>query len=182
MKRVKGSVLKNFVIAIRVNRSGAYEELLSDEDKNTINQRILDAAWYPYQTFKNCLTAVCKVEAKDNIKIIEQWGYDYGNRILDRMYKGPMNKKDLETAIHSYNGLFKLWFNFGKQYGKIISDNEIHIFIEDFDKDFRLFYYNAIGWMQGFLNKYLSTTVTAVFLEKSWEGADKTVVKITWIS
>ncbi|MFX1275133.1 MAG: hypothetical protein ACFFAT_08830 [Promethearchaeota archaeon] len=182
MKNIKGSLLKNFVIAIRANRSGVYEEFITDEDWKIINQRILDAAWYPYETFKNCFNAVCKVEAKDNIKIIEQWGYDYGNHILDRIYKEPMRKRDLETAMNSYNGLFKLWFNFGKQHGEIISDNEIHVFIEDFDKDFRLFYYNAIGWMRGFFNKYLSTRVTTEFLEKSWEGADKTVVKITWNS
>ncbi|MFX1275130.1 MAG: hypothetical protein ACFFAT_08815 [Promethearchaeota archaeon] len=180
MKKIKGTLLKPWVIAIRANRSGGYDDFITEEDKKIVNQRILDAAWYPYGTFKNCYNAVCKIEAKENIKVIEKWGYDYGKSVLERVYKEPMRKKELEAAISSYNNLFKLWFNFGYQHGEIISNDEVDIFIEDFDKDFKLFYHIAKGWMHGFFEAYLDTKVMTRFIEKSWEDADKTVVKITW--
>ena len=85
-------------------------------------------------------------------------------------------------AIKSYNNLFKLWFDFGHQHGEIISDSEIHIFIEDFDPDFKLFYHIAKGWMAGFFESYLGTKVVTHFLKKSWEGDELTSVKITWNS
>ena len=93
-----------------------------------------------------------------------------------------MKKKDLKTAITSYNNLFKLWFDFGKQHGEIISDNEVHIYIEEFDKDFKLFYHIASGWMRGFFESYLGNKVSTDFLEKSWDENERTVVKITWNS
>jgi len=148
------------VISIRANKNGAYDTYLSEDDNKYINQRILDSAWYPYDVFKNCYNAVCKVEAKENIKIIENWGYNYGKSVLDRIYKEPLRKRDLQSAVKSYNNLFRLWFNFGKQYGEIISENEVHIFIEEFDKNFKLFYHIASGWMRGFFEFYLGTKVS----------------------
>ena len=145
-----------------------------------IHQRVLDSAWYPYEVFKKCFNLVCKVEAKENVKLIEKWGYNYGKSVLERIYKAPLQKRDLNAAIKSYNNLFRLWFNFGNQEGEIISENEVHIFIEDFDKDFRLFYYIASGWMKGFFEFYLGTKVSTAFLQKSWENSDRTIVKISW--
>lgn len=182
MRRVKGVLLKFFVKSIRANKSGIYDNLITEDDMETIKKRILDAGWYPYEAFKNCFNAVCKVDAKDNVKLIQKWGHKRGKETLSRLYKEPMMKRDLSSALFSYNMLFKRWFDFGKQYGEIISNNEVHINIENFDSDFRLFYYIAMGWMQGFFEIYTGTNVTAKFLEKSWEGADRTKVKLTWNS
>lgn len=182
MKKIKGSLFKAWAIAIRANKSGAYNTLISEEDMQVISQRILDAAWYPFDTFKRCIRAVCKVEAQDNEKIIEKWSYDYGIRALERTYRNPLNKKDLKAAMNSYNNLFRLWFNFGKQYGEIVSENEIHVIIDDFDKDFKVFYHSAKGWMHGFFEIYLGKKVNTYFIEKSWNGANKTSIKITWNS
>ncbi|MFX1275127.1 MAG: hypothetical protein ACFFAT_08800 [Promethearchaeota archaeon] len=182
MKKIKGSLFKAWAIAIRANKTGIYDDLISEEDKQVISQRILDAAWYPFDTFKRCIIAVCKVEARGNLRIIEKWSYDYGKTMIERTYNSPMNKKDLNMALNSYNRLFNLWFNFGRQYGEIISENEIHVIIDDFDKDFEVFYNSAKGWMASFFEMYLSTRVTTSFIEKSWNGANKTSIKITWNS
>lgn len=182
MRKVKGVLLKFFVKSIRANKTGIYNDLLSEEDMGIVNKRILDGAWYPYEVFKNCFNAVCKVDGRDNVKVIQKWGYNRGKETLERLYKEPLMKRDLSGAVNSYNTLFKLWFNFGKQYGEIQSENNVDIIIEDFDKDFRLFYYIAMGWMQGFFEIYTGISITAKFLEKPWEGADKMVVNLSWNS
>jgi len=181
-RQIKGTLFKPWVVSIRANKSGIYDQYLSEEDKKYFNERILDSLWYPYEVFKKCFNAVCMIEAKENIEVIEKWGYLYGKGVLERIYKERLQIKELKTAVDSYNNLFKLWFNFGTQTGKIISDNEVHLSIQDFDKDFRLFYHISKGWMQGFFDAYLGTTVSAKFIEKSWEGSEKTTVKITWKS
>jgi len=78
MRRVKGVLLKFFVKSIRANKSGIYDNLITEVDMQTVNKRILDAVWYPYEAFKNYFNAVCKVDAKDNVKIIQKWGYKRG--------------------------------------------------------------------------------------------------------
>jgi hypothetical protein len=182
MKQIKGTLFKPWAISIRANKSGIYDQYLSEEDKKYLKDRVLDSLWYPYEVFKTCFNAVCKVEAQENIEVIEKWGYLYGKGVLERLYKERLKINELKSAVDSYNNLFKLWFNFGDQTGKVISDKEVHLTIQGLDKDFRLFYHISKGWMQGFFDAYLGTTVSAKFIEKSWEGSEKTTVKITWNS
>jgi len=180
MGKVKGALLKLYIKGIRANKSGIYENMLSEEDMEIVNQRILDGAWYSFETFKNCFSAVTQVYAKNDKKIVKKMGYNAGKETIKRLYRGPMMKRDLSDAIKSYNNLFRLWFDFGKQYGEIVSENEIKIIIEDFDPDFEFFYYIAEGWMESFFDGYLGTKVSTEIIEKSWKGAKRTTVKITW--
>ncbi|MFX1275128.1 MAG: hypothetical protein ACFFAT_08805 [Promethearchaeota archaeon] len=180
MKKVKGALLKFFVKGVRANKSGVYETIIPEEDIKIINTRILDAAWYPFTTFKNSFNAIVKVFAKGDMNIVYKMGYNAGKETIERLYRGPMMKRQLRDAVDSYNNLFKLWFNFGKQYGKIESENELNIYIEEFDPDFEAFYHVARGWMSSFFEGYLDTKVTTKFLEKSWNGDTRTVVNITW--
>lgn len=96
------------------------------------------------------------------------------------MYKDRMKKRGVELAIAAYDHLFNMWFDFGHQHGEIISDNEINISFNDFDRDFEFFYYVASGWIRCFFEAYMGTKVTTKFLQKSWESAEKTVIKLTW--
>ena len=180
MSKIKGALFKFYVKGIRANKTGIYQKMLSEEDLKIVNQRILDSAWYPFETFKNCFNAINKVVANNDKDIVKKMGYNAGKETLARLYTNPMNKKELSDAIKSYNNLFKLWFDFGHQYGEIVSDNEIKIIIEDFDPDFEYFYIIATGWMSSFFDAYLRTKVSTSFLEKSWEGDKRTAIKVKW--
>ncbi|MFX1394207.1 MAG: hypothetical protein ACFFAH_11585 [Promethearchaeota archaeon] len=182
MRQIKGSLLKYFIKNIRANKSGIYDEILTEEEKEIINLRILDSVWYPYEYFKKLLSAVVKVEANGDMTTVAKWGYDHGKRTLDQIHKGRREKRPLPLAIASYDQLFKLWFDFGKQYGEIISENEINIVIEEFDEDFDLFYYIGSGWIRSFFENYLDTKIQLKFLQKSWEGDDKTILNLNWNS
>ncbi|MFX1275136.1 MAG: hypothetical protein ACFFBP_16265 [Promethearchaeota archaeon] len=182
MKHIKGALFKYFIMNIRANKSGLYDNMLTEEEKEIVNQRILDAIWYPYEQFKMIFSRVAKVEAKGDLNNIIKWGYKHAQKTIDRMYKDRMKKRSLKLAISTYDHLFKLWFDFGKQESNIISDNEINISFMDFDDDFDLFYYVASGWIQSFFEAYLGTKIKTKFLQKSWEGADKTTINVTWNS
>ncbi|MFX1397984.1 MAG: hypothetical protein ACFFAS_13185 [Promethearchaeota archaeon] len=57
-------MIKPLVIGIKADKSGAYDNLLTDEDKEVISERIFDAAWYPFETYKNCFNAVARIFAR----------------------------------------------------------------------------------------------------------------------
>ncbi|MFX1275134.1 MAG: hypothetical protein ACFFBP_16275 [Promethearchaeota archaeon] len=180
MKQVKGSIFKEWAITIRANKSGVYDNLITEESKKMINQLIIDAAWYPFESFKDCLNAVCKVDANGDLNVIQKWGYESAQKTIDRIYKDRMKKRGVKLAITAYDHFFQLWFNFGHQNGEIVSDNEINITFNDFDRDFKFFYYVASGWIKCFFEAYLDTKVITNFLQKSWESAEKTVINLTW--
>ncbi|MFX1239220.1 MAG: hypothetical protein ACFFAS_13055 [Promethearchaeota archaeon] len=179
---VRGGLFKVFVKSIRANKTNVYDTLLEEDDKEIVNQLILDSGWYPFKTYKNCVNAVAKVDADEATNIVEQWGYNAGKNLVNRVYKNILRKKRIELAIKSYNQLFKLWFNFGVQKGEIISDNELHISFEEFDSNFKFFYHLAKGWITSYFETYLNIKVNATFIKKSWEGADKTIIKLMWNS
>ncbi|MFX1274309.1 MAG: hypothetical protein ACFFAT_04620, partial [Promethearchaeota archaeon] len=138
MWKVKGALLKNFVIIIRSNKTGAYDNILTEEEKEIVNQQILDAVWYPYEYYKKLFTAVANVEADGDPKKIEEWGFTYAKQAVDRIHRGKSKRRSLRHAITSYDALIKLWFNFGILKENIISDNEINIEITEFDNEFDL--------------------------------------------
>ncbi len=178
MKQAKGSMLKPFIIGIRADKSGAYDNLLSEEDRHIINSKILDSAWYPYETYKSTFNAVTKVFARGNMEIVRRWGRERGKEITEKMYSGAQIKRDLKTAIGLFNRFFKLWFNFGNQAAEMISENEANLTYEDFDMDFEAFYYTAIGWIEIGLNILTGKKITAKFITKSWLENKPTVVNI----
>lgn len=182
VKQVKGTMLVSFVKGIRANKSGVYDKILSEKDREIVSQKILNGAWYPFETFKNCTNAVTQVEAKDNMEIVRKWGRETGEIIMKTIYKSAIAEGNPQKAWTSYNRLFKLWFSFGHQIGDFVSDNEINITFKDFDSDFKNFYYVAMGWIESFFELVLDKKVVSKFLTKSWEGAEETRISISWSS
>ena len=175
-------MLKNFVIIIRSNKTGIYNNILDEEEKEIVNQQILDAIWYPYDYYKSLFSAVAKIEAEGDPKKIEQWDFNYAKQAVDRIHKRTTRKRSLRHAITSYNALIKMWFNFGVLKENIISDNEINVEITEFDNEFDFHYYILMGWLRAFYGSYLDTSVSGKFLQKSWEGYGNTIINLTWNS
>ncbi|MCP4763708.1 MAG: hypothetical protein GY870_18195, partial [archaeon] len=135
MKQVKGSMFKMIAKAIRANKSGEYDKLLSDEDKEFLAQNILSASWYPFDIYKRCFNALAKVQAKGNMDICRQWGRIEGEATMTTIYKQTIIDGDPRKAIEKFKRFFKLMYDFGDLEIDFISDNEVVINYVDFDPD-----------------------------------------------
>ena len=62
LKQTKGSLLKYVIKIIRANKTGVYDEILTEDEKRFVNQQVLDAVWYPYDFYKKLYNAIRKVE------------------------------------------------------------------------------------------------------------------------
>jgi len=182
MKKIKGALLKYFIINIRANKTGIYDELLTDEEKEIVNQQIFDAIWYPFEYYRIAFTAVFKVEAKGDVKEIIKWGYEFGKQIVSQMYRRSKKKRTLRHAITSYQHLLRLWFNFGELNEEIVSDNEFNLKFVGDQPDFDLHYYIALGWLKAFFEGYLEKEISTKFTKKLWEGDGYTAINLTWKS
>lgn len=58
MGNVKGSILLDWVKAVRADKKGSYDKLLSDADKEIVARTILPSSWYPFETYMACFKAV----------------------------------------------------------------------------------------------------------------------------
>jgi len=179
-RRVKGSILVDFVKTIRADKTGAYERYLTREDKEIINQRILPSAWYPYETFKNIFNAAFEILAKKNLDMVKQWGRFYGERIIENLYKGLLKQGHPLDYIKRYETYVKNFFDFGKL--EIIEEaqNQVLIRMIDFDPDFPPFYSIMFGWLERTLELCGAKNIKMEVIRRSWEGAPDTTVRLKW--
>ncbi|MFX1276590.1 MAG: hypothetical protein ACFFBP_03370 [Promethearchaeota archaeon] len=181
-KKVKGSLFKLMVKAVRANKSGIYDTLLSDEAKRITEQRILDSIWYPYEVYRNIHDAVVKVDGKNNPKILVEWGKRFGEALMTSIYKNTMVDRDIEILLDKYQRFHPLVFNWGEFKAKLTSDNQIKIIYENFQKDWQDVYYIAIGWVLRFMELCIGKKIEYKIIKKSWEGDDSTEFILFWSS
>ncbi len=184
MQQVKGSLFTLIVKTIKANKSGAYNDLLTDRDREIISQKILPSVWYPFDVYKSCFKALVKVEAKGRMEIIRKASRREGGTIMTSIYKSAIIEGNPKRSLEAFVRFFKLMFDFGRMDVNELSDNHFIVHYLDFDPDFIAFYFAARGWTEKFIELVIGEdkNVDSELLEKSWEGADKTIIKYTWSS
>lgn len=182
MKQVKGTMLKLVIKKIKADKSEAYDNILSDEVKDWMNQRILDSIWYPFEVYKECLNALFKISAKGKPELFMQWSRLESEKSMKNIYKQAISEGNLENALEKYERFYKMIFNFGEIQSKIISDNQIIVDYIGFEKDFENFFYIAIGWLEKFIELCIGKKSKYEFIKKTWEGDDITQFMLTLTS
>ncbi|MFX1236891.1 MAG: hypothetical protein ACFFAS_00495 [Promethearchaeota archaeon] len=178
-KKVKGSMFKEVVKAIKSNKTGAYDDI-SDEVRNFLSQRILSSAWYPLSAYKEGLNAIVRVEARNNKESVVKWGKSFCDAMMKTLYKQIISEGNIKLAMERYKRFHNMIFNFSNMEYDFVSDNEIIITYNDSEKDFENYYYLIKGWNERFLELCTNKKIKSLFLEKSWVGKKNTKIKISW--
>ncbi|MFX1364204.1 MAG: hypothetical protein ACFFCE_04090 [Promethearchaeota archaeon] len=182
MNKVKGTMLLMIVKSIKADRSkkGKYDQLLSEKGKEFLQQRILSASWYPMGYYRECFDALCLVEAKNDPKTLIKWGYLEGKRWLTTIYKSTVFKGDLHQAIEKYTRFHDMLFNFGKIVPSFNSGTELEVTYMDIPRDWKNWYYTALGWAMVFIELCIDKKADYTFLNKSWVNGGWTKIKFSW--
>jgi hypothetical protein len=180
MKRVKGTVLVDFVKSIKANKSGVYDKFLAAEDKSIISQRILPSAWYPYETFRRCFNAVFEVDAKRNLETVKNWGVLYGQKIMTDLYKGLLKQGEPLDSLKKYQVYIRNFFDFGKI--EVIEEKPHQVLVKviDFDSDFAPLYYMFYGWMERTMVLCGAKNLLSEIVSRSWQDPIDTVFRFRW--
>jgi hypothetical protein len=178
--KVKGSMLVGFVKAIKADTTGRFDDVLSDEAKTLIENRILAANWYPFEAYKNCFQAVCKVNAQSNPQIMYQFGQKAGEETMSSIYRTVFQKDSAEGVMESFAVIGNTVYDSVTVATEVIGDNEIKLTITDFDPDFEEWYQVGRGWIERTLELVLQKDVTSNIVDKSWDGAPATVIHMSW--
>ena len=184
MREVKGILLIMIAKTIRANKSGVYDDLLSEREWEVISQKILTSVWYPFDVYKKCFEALVKVEAKGRLDIVKQAGRNESEETMTSIYKTAIIKGNPKKSLKAFVRLYKLMFNFGRMETEELSDHHFIVSYIDFDPTFKLFYYAVSGWTEKLIELVIGKDkdINSEFLVKSWEGGNKTTIKYTWES
>lgn len=175
-------MLLMIIKSIKANyiKIGEYNGILSDKAKEFLTHRILSTSWYPFEVYRELYDALCLIEARNDPKILEQWGIIESKRMFSTTYQSIAVKEDLQMAIEGYTRFQRRIFNFGDIIFEFISDNEVMFSYKDMPLDWENFYYTAVGYLKGFLELCVDKKVDSSFLKKSWKGESSTEIKISW--
>ena len=180
MRHVKGSMFLKVAKVIKVDKSGVYDNLLTDEDKDLLSTTILTASWYPWESYKRCFNALAEVFAQGDMEVVRQWGHTEGEQLTQSAYKSILTGKDYKIAFKKIKLFWKFQFDFGELDLSFISDSTMQVVLKDFDPDFKVFFNLARGWFEQVLKMSDCKDVTSEFLVKSWEGAGDTTIQLSW--
>ncbi|MBN1800446.1 MAG: hypothetical protein JW891_03015 [Candidatus Lokiarchaeota archaeon] len=180
MRMAKGSVFKSVARGIRSDKTGLYEDLISEEAKELISKRILSSSWYPFEIYKNCLNAVARIVIKGNMTIVRNWGVDYFDELLPTVFKEGIKGEEIHKAMEKYKRFLSMVYNFGEFLVEYPSENELMITYRNFDKDFEVLYEIIRSFTEKFVETSVGEKTNSEFVQKSWEDAENTVLKIWW--
>jgi uncharacterized protein (TIGR02265 family) len=180
MKRVKGSILIDFVKTIKASKSQGYEKYLTEEDRNLFSQRLLPSAWYPFETFKHVFQGVFEILAKKDLEAVRKWGRFYGEAIVSNLYKGIIREGHPMDSLLKYPTYLRNMFDFGKVEVKELGPAEALVTVMDFDPAFVPFYYILFGWLERTLEMCGAKNIQSEILTATWQGAPQTQIKFSW--
>ncbi|MFX1399057.1 MAG: hypothetical protein ACFFAS_18685 [Promethearchaeota archaeon] len=181
-RRVKGTILKDIVIGIKSDKGHEkeYDEILSDEAKEFLHQRVLNSVWYSWDILRELYKALIKIVAKNDRNIVIKWGNNFGENVMSSIYKNVIAEGKVDKLVEKYRRFHGLIYNFGTMSVEKLSDNEILFTYRDIDDKFEMWYYGALGWTQRVLEMCLKKKVSFTFLKKSWQGDKETQFKLFW--
>lgn len=178
--RVKGSVFASVVKRIRKDKSGVYDKYLTDEDKRVINQRILPGSWYPYDTFRRCMAAVFDVVAGNDPEVARMWGREACLTITSKFYQAATRGQPPASYVQNYQHFNKNGYDFTNVEGRMEGEHQAVFNLLDIDAKCAAVMYTTQGWIEQGLELCGAKEVKSEFLSKRWEGAPKTLLRVTW--
>lgn len=181
-RKIKGAALRDIIKGIRAAKTykDKFNETLSDEAKDLLNQRILTSIWYPYNLYVELYGAVIKIMAHNNLKMVIKWGSEFGIAVMKSVYKNLIAEGDINKLLEMYPRFHRMIYNFGNLTYEWLSDNEIIITLKDFDQKWNIVHYSNLGWTLGTFETVVKKKVNYEFLKKAWEGDEMTQYRLFW--
>lgn len=129
-KKVKGSILLDYVRMIRANKDKDWNKYLKPEDWDIINGRILPSMWYPLDTFQRAGLAAFHILGGGKLDLVRAWGRISMEQLVKGIYKSIIMDADPIKAIDKFVLLRKQFYNFSALEMKAIGDKHLNVWIE----------------------------------------------------
>jgi len=177
---VKGSIFVDLVKMIKKDKSGVFDKYLTDKDRELISHKVLLSVWYPYETYKHCITAIFEVIAKKNPEVAKKWGREVCQTVMTDMYAAFVSKRDPISFLKKYEMIHKNFYDFGQIEVMEEKENQVSFKLSNLDAQCVPIFYIIQGWVECGMELCGAKNIKSVFLTKSWEGHPNTSLRITW--
>jgi uncharacterized protein (TIGR02265 family) len=181
-KKVKGTMLLDFVKMVKVHKNLDWNKHLKPEDWELINAIILPSKWYPLDFFKRCSTAAFVLLAGSNLEMARTNGQMMAKHLFETTYKTVVQSKDPMRALSQFVANYATLFNFSLLKLEKIDPRHVHV-LHDYDprdKGNIAYCHQMMGMFETMVQMTGGKDGKVVLAKKQWEGAPATIFDITW--
>jgi len=111
-RKVKGSILLDYIRMIKANRDKDWNKYLKPEDWEIVNGRVLPSVWYPLETFQRCGLATFHVLGGGKLENVRAWGKISMSQLVGNIYKSMIADADPLKAVERFSIMRSQFFNF----------------------------------------------------------------------
>ena len=180
---VRGVLFLDYVRMIKAHKGVPWDEQLQPEDRALLAQRIDPDAWYPMATFERLGNAILHHVAQDQLVAVQLWGRGSA-RALHAAHPQLLAAGDPVETLSRFHVLRQTFFDFDPVEVRMLHDEEAQIAIlyrmgmpaEEAAS------IQTMGFFQGMLELAGAKDINARFTAKSWAGAPRTLVELSWTS
>jgi len=180
-RRVKGSVIIDYLKIIRANPDLPWAEHLTPSDLEQLDQMILPSSWYPIDLFERIGIAIFKLVSKDNYDIVHSFGRMVGERINTEnpglvVPDRPNDTLNKYLVIQDRLYSFKFIEKGDSSPGQTI----VHIHSEPEDQGAPLLISSTSGTIERLIELSGARNIKFNLIESVAKGADKNSLEVTW--
>lgn len=178
---VRGVLFLDYVRMIKAHKGVPWHDRLEPEDRAFLDRRIEPDAWYPMTTFERLGNAILYHVARDQLVPVQLWGRGSA-RALHAANPQLLAPDDPVETLSRFHVLRQTFFDFDAVEVRMLHDEEAQIAIlyrmgmpaEEAAS------VQTMGFFQGLLELAGAKDVSARFAAKSWAGAPRTLVELSW--
>ena len=181
MRQVRGVLFVDYVRMLRSQKLVDWTHHLLAEDLPYLDTQIDQAAWYPMATFERMGNAILKTVTRGELFPVQLWGR-YSAAQLRAANPTLLEANDPLETLARFRVLRETFFDFSALDVPLLHDTEAHIIVRYYMgmPAEEAASYQTRGFFEGLLDLAGARDVRSEFLEKSWDGDDRTLLTIRW--
>jgi hypothetical protein len=180
-KKIKGTMLIDAVKTIKRNTDVPWNDYLSDEARELLEQTVLSSQWYPLRPSLECIWAIYEKLGNKDPESAKQWGVANIQTLFGSVYKNMALENDPEKALQKLLLLAEKSFSRGFSFQVQKRSEKLYtLHINDDDPKSEVIVYLIMGWIDAVLRQAGVESVTTKLLSRHWQGSETTKIEISW--
>ena len=183
MRRVRGILFRDYVRMLRATKNDKYRADLVPEDHEYLDNKIDVDGWYPMESFERLGNAIMKHVTRGELVPVQLWGR-YSVQQLRSAYPMLVAEQDPVETLNRFKVMQTTFFDFSALEVPMLHDGDAQVVIHyHMGKSAEeAASHQTMGFFEGLLQLAGARDIHAMFRERSWTGAPRTLVELFWKS
>jgi hypothetical protein len=183
VRNVRGILFLDYVKMLRSAKSVDWSQHLPPDDVQYLSTKIDPDGWYPMATFERMGNQILRTVANNEMFPVQLWGR-YSAAQLHRANPNLLAPNDPVETLNRFRVLRQTFFDFDTLSIPMLHDDEAQIIIRyhmGMPAE-EAACYQTMGFFEGLLELAGAKDIVAVFKDRSWANALRTLLVMRWRS